>query len=249
MSVENGSNDSSNVTEESEQFETKRGGFKLAIPRRRRGSVRLFDLMNSQRDVYDQIMRFVAAGAFGWVSAQAAGVSVVTFNKWLARGRLDAERNRGSIYREFYTDLMRAQATARLQVELKVKNEDPKFWLTHGPGKTRRGEPGWTETLAMGGAEELDPISLSIDSHNTSDSEPPVEVNTQELAQALDILAQLGIVSLGPAGVSITGAGKVVNGQIVDLEEDEDDEEDETKDGYAPERNIPYKDIPTPKQE
>lgn len=249
MSRETSSSTIDNENSESEQVPRKGAGIKLAKPRKFGGSVRLRDLLDHQQDVFAQIKNFIVAGAFSWVAAQAAGVTSQTFNKWMMKGRMDVAAGRISIYSRFFREIMQAQALARLQVEITVKSQDPKFWLNHGPGKTRQGEPGWTDTLAMGGAEELEAIQLAHSGSANGTDEESIEVSSQELAKSLDILAQLGYIELGPKGITINGVGPVVNGHLVQTEEDEDDGDETSNEGHYPERKTPYKDIPTPKPE
>src|SRR5205823_14828379 len=47
-------------------------------------------------------------------------------------------------YRQFYEEVMRSRAAARVRVEAEVRQKDPRFWLRHGPGRETPTRPGWT---------------------------------------------------------------------------------------------------------
>ncbi len=92
-------------------------------------------------EVHNQIVTAIRAGAFDWVAAEAAGISKATYYRWLQRG----EAARRGPYREFWVDVRQARAQARVAAETEVRRDNPLAWLRRGPGRTRRGEPGWTE--------------------------------------------------------------------------------------------------------
>jgi hypothetical protein len=74
------------------------------------------------------------------VAAEAAGIHRSTFYNWLARGEKGEET-----WVEFAREVLRARAQARLRAEGRVHDEHPLSWLRLGPGRERRGRPGWTE--------------------------------------------------------------------------------------------------------
>ena len=89
--------------------------------------------------VSDALVEAIAAGAFDWVAAEAAGIGRRTFYDWISRGE------RGQ--QPFATLLARiriARAKVRLDAERLVLERDPLSWLRLGPGRERDDEPGWT---------------------------------------------------------------------------------------------------------
>ena len=74
---------------------------------------------------------------------------------------------------------------------MEVRREDPKFFLRCGPGKTKAGRPGWTETINVGGDED-NPLLLEADV--VTSEGPPAE----ELARTLLMLEELGLVQRTP---------------------------------------------------
>src|SRR5436190_2216080 len=88
-----------------------------------------------------QIVSYVRSGGYAWVAAEGAGIPRRVFASWLRRG---AKPRSGARYRRFYEQVMQARAQARLAAELDTRKKDPRYWLTHGPGRERPGAPGWT---------------------------------------------------------------------------------------------------------
>lgn len=84
-----------------------------------------------------EICDAVEAGAYLHVAAEAAGLTANTVARWLAD-----ERPR---FREFQREISSAQARARMSAEKRMLINDPKTWLTRGPGRERgeAGRPGW----------------------------------------------------------------------------------------------------------
>jgi hypothetical protein len=94
-------------------------------------------------EIENQLIQYIRAGGFAWAAAEAAGVPRAVFRRWLARGK----RHRRQPYRRFYENVLQARAQARLAAEIKVREQDPRFWLRHGPGRERPGQPGWTNPV------------------------------------------------------------------------------------------------------
>lgn len=88
----------------------------------------------------EQVVQFVRAGGYDWVASEAAGVPRVVFEGWLRRGT----RQRRQPYRRFHERVMQARAQACLKAEIDARDQDPRFWLKHGPGRERLDYPGWT---------------------------------------------------------------------------------------------------------
>src|SRR5690606_2888108 len=97
-------------------------------------------------EVHDAILDAVRHGAWDYQAAQAAGVHKDTFQDWMTRGREARERgNLDDVYYLFRLSVERAKAEARIKAEQLVFERRPDLWLTKGPGRERRGEPGWGE--------------------------------------------------------------------------------------------------------
>jgi hypothetical protein len=92
-------------------------------------------------EIEGQIVSFIRSGGYPWVAAEGAGIPRQVFARWIRRGARARSR---PPYRRFYEQVMQARAQARLAAELETRKKDPRYWLTHGPGRERPGEPGWT---------------------------------------------------------------------------------------------------------
>ncbi len=90
-------------------------------------------------------MKLLRAGAYDWVAAEAAGVGRRTFHRWVARGEADPSE---SPYGPFALDIMQAKAEARARAEVAVFETRPEVWLAKGGGRSKPGQPGWTEIAA-----------------------------------------------------------------------------------------------------
>ena len=88
-------------------------------------------------------------GAWHYVAARAAGISVRTFYNWLQWGREGKAK-----YAEFLQAVEVAEAEARAKAEGLVFENSPLEWL-RVRAKTEPDRPGWTETrvpdMASGG--------------------------------------------------------------------------------------------------
>jgi hypothetical protein len=87
------------------------------------------------------IAAYIRAGAYPHVAAAAAGVEPGVFDDWMDKG---TKRRAVEAYRQFAAAVQLATAQARLAAEMAVHQEDPRTWLTKGPGKDAPGKPGWS---------------------------------------------------------------------------------------------------------
>lgn len=87
------------------------------------------------------ILSYIRSGGYPWVAAESAGIPRAVFRQWMRRG---AKRGGRSRCRLFYNNVLQARAQARLGAEVDTRKNDPKFWLTHGPGREQLSSPGWT---------------------------------------------------------------------------------------------------------
>jgi hypothetical protein len=92
-------------------------------------------------EIEGQIVSFIRSGGYPWVAAEGAGIPRRVFAQWLRRG---AKPRSGLRYRRFYEHVMQARAQARLAAEVETRKKDPRYWLTHGPGREHTGAAGWT---------------------------------------------------------------------------------------------------------
>jgi hypothetical protein len=92
-------------------------------------------------EIESQIVSFIRSGGYPWVAAEGAGIPRQVFVRWMRRG---ARARSPAPYQRFYQQVIQAQAQARLAAELETRKKDPRYWLTHGPGKENAGAPGWT---------------------------------------------------------------------------------------------------------
>jgi hypothetical protein len=87
------------------------------------------------------ILLAIRAGAFAHVAAEAADLPARVFDRYLRAGRRAGAPPR---LRRFARLVRQAVAQARLKVEMEMREDDPKFWLCHGPGRETRTRVGWT---------------------------------------------------------------------------------------------------------
>lgn len=130
-----------------------------------------------QADIVDLIKR----GAYDYQAAEACGISQRTFQRWIKWGTEESDRieagqgepypsEEKACYYHFAKAIQRARAYARVDAEIKVATADPKFWLRNGPGRTRPGRPGWTETVSVVGGDGEGPVQ-SEEVHVHADEE------------------------------------------------------------------------------
>ena len=103
-----------------------------------------------------KICAAIRAGAFDWVAAEAYGIGRRTFYDWIARG----ETGRAP-YLQFSRDVEEARAQARLGAELEVRKGNALAWLRLGPGRDKKGAPGWTEAMEVSGELTLSMQTLA----------------------------------------------------------------------------------------
>jgi hypothetical protein len=89
----------------------------------------------------DRVLSYIQSGGYPLVAAEAAGVPSESFLQWVRWG---GNKKAREPYRSFARGVRQAIAHGRLIAELAVHNKDPKYWLSHGPGKETAQNPGWT---------------------------------------------------------------------------------------------------------
>jgi len=101
-------------------------------------------MIRLNRELQEQIVAGIRAGAFPQVAAQAFGVSRRSFLRWRRLGR----SNEGDTeFVAFASAVDQAAAQARLRAEMGVFTEQPRIWLQHGPGRETSECPGWTVAI------------------------------------------------------------------------------------------------------
>ena len=191
----------------------------------------------ADREAFNQILMLIRMGCFDHVAAQACGIGLSTWYRWLAEGEQHAEEGMRSAAREFWELVRQAQAQARVKFELEVAREDPKFWLRCGPGKTRRGAPGWTETVALTGDEDGAPLSISMAGSVADD-----EASPQDLARTLLEMYKLGLVQ-GENAKGIIDAGHSPRRIAAEDTDDDDGPDDGIDRGHHPYATTPIDQI------
>src|SRR5579871_2310399 len=91
--------------------------------------------------VQEEICAFVRTGSYPHVAAEAAGVPLKVFLRWMSWGKA---RRPVALYRQFVEALAQAQAIARLAAECRTFERAPLSWLRSGPGREVGKTPGWT---------------------------------------------------------------------------------------------------------
>ncbi len=95
-------------------------------------------------EVEKKILAGIRQGAYELVAAEAAGVPAEVYKSWLGRAK---QRSTPAKFRQFAYKVMEAKAQARLFAEIELRQKDPKFWLTRGPGKETVDFPGWSKEV------------------------------------------------------------------------------------------------------
>lgn len=76
------------------------------------------------KEVFDNIIAYVKAGAYVTHAANACGIETCTFYKWLERGSDEPD----SIYGLFRTEMMKAYSSAAIRNELIIQRAAPDDW-------------------------------------------------------------------------------------------------------------------------
>jgi hypothetical protein len=148
----------------------------------------LEQLIRLEPSVYDKLIQLIRLGVFQHVAAQAVGISRATFSQWLNRGT----QRPGSVYGKLLRDVEEATCRARAIAEMQVKQQDPRYWLTKGPGKE-----DWGDRATIEQNIRLDAL---VEQRRTATEEAADRARTiLDSARALSILAELGVITL-PSG-------------------------------------------------
>jgi hypothetical protein len=102
----------------------------------------------------ERVLSYIQSGGYPGVAAEAAGVPCEVFLQWVKWGEKKKAREP---YRGFARGVRQAIAHGRLIAELAVHEKDPKFWLTHGPGRETVQNPGWTAEVRPSGMQDSAP--------------------------------------------------------------------------------------------
>lgn len=92
-------------------------------------------------NIQQSIVNFVLAGGYPEVAAESVGIPRRILAQWLQCGE---GAGVASIYGAFARAVRKAQAQARLQTEIDVREAKPLDWLKCGPGRETADTPGWT---------------------------------------------------------------------------------------------------------
>ena len=97
-------------------------------------------LLDENRTQYERMLAIIRSGAFIKTAALSIGITPETLSRWMARGKSDWE----SIYAQFRQAVLQAVALASIDVEIKVRESNPVFWLKCGP-RQMLGDGMWRE--------------------------------------------------------------------------------------------------------
>jgi len=115
-------------------------------------------------EIAETIIGFVGAGSFGYVAAEAAGISARTFREWMARGEgTHPPRPCTPKLRKFAKNVRKAEAEDRVGAEARLHQDHPDKWLKC-LARSRPEREGWTDvgTPAQQEREESDGITQRI---------------------------------------------------------------------------------------
>jgi len=147
-----------------------------------------------------RICLMIRAGAYHQDAARAAGVHEATWTDWLSKGRKDYEDNKNTAYCQLFLLIDKSIGEAITAKSIEAVTADPKFYLTHGPGKTRPGREGWSPSIKIEGGN--DPIRVEHEHGGKIEIEgsPHLTINltqaqgVNDVAEAFANLQELGIV-------------------------------------------------------
>jgi hypothetical protein len=88
-----------------------------------------------------QICGYIKGGAFEQTACEVAGVPHEVFMDWLSQAR---QKSASTIQRLLLQSVRQARAQARLKPEMQLREDSPRQWLLHGPGKQTPDSPGWS---------------------------------------------------------------------------------------------------------
>ena len=105
------------------------------IPNRQGRKCILNEIIQFAPEIYAKMILLIRCGSTIQVSAERCGINPSTFHDWVYRGGKDLLDEEDTYYSRFFLDVRRAVATRRSEVEIQLSEEDPKRWLSHGPGR------------------------------------------------------------------------------------------------------------------
>jgi len=103
------------------------------------------------KETMDRLLAFIRGGAFPYVAAAAEGIPSSTFFRWMLLGKEGKKP-----YLGFWEKVTKAHSQKRVAVEVQVAKENPLAWLRLGPGRSRPGEPGWTDDAELPGMDGME---------------------------------------------------------------------------------------------
>lgn len=158
---------------------------------------------------YAAALKFVEMGAYDYVVFEAMGVHAATFYRWMEKG----ENNESQIYREFYDDIVRARAKARVMAEINVRQDKPEFWLRSGPGRTRPGREGWTDSRE---------IDIRLNGEPTGKVVLDDPISQEELEETIKTVQSIGFLRGIDKGESVSDNG---DGKLHESNGEENDDD------------------------
>lgn len=202
---------------------------------------KLVRLVHDKPSLYKKFVMQMREGttlASAVFSSRIASLAMV--KKWLGQGMADSNEDKDTFYSRFYYDTAGAHAEKRAEVEILVAEDDPKFWLQHGPGKYLDDE--WKPKAPLRGLPNgVSPEAIQIEGENTLRITQKVEVTEGEIegeileAPVDDNQYRLALEALKAAGVSPSQqsegwmkALKIQSGEQLSEEELEVKEDDDS---------------------
>ena len=86
---------------------------------------------NQGKEQFEKLLMCLSSRASLRASALMIGVKPDTLTSWIKRGKQEPD----SIYGEFWGRVCVAMATAVVEAEIEINQQEPKFYLQNGPGK------------------------------------------------------------------------------------------------------------------
>ena len=108
----------------------------------------LVRIISDSPEIYQDMLELIRQGAFYHTAAESVGIGESTLYSWAAKGNEDLRNDKDSYQSRFVLDIRKAVAYCRTHCEIRVKELDPRRWLSQGPGRMFGNQ--WCQTTTKG---------------------------------------------------------------------------------------------------
>lgn len=182
------------------------------LRKRRVGIHQLMELAQANPEMMENYLQALRAGASYQSAAGYLKVHPETISRWMDRGRAA----KSGPYRIFYKKSLQALQEAGVVAEATIKAKDPMAWMTRGPG--RHVNPDWSTNDAT-------KVELEVSGGLTHKGR--LQVDNVDIIAALKELKDAGV-SLDNLTQDSINIGKMVDGTLVQGDQDSDEDTEDT---------------------